>query len=101
MGERDRIQDYENWPVEDLVQKIIILEDENDRLLSKLMSAENRLDLQELDPERLESALRMYLAELDYDLHKSISDPEDGGPDRYPEEVDFFLRCWEVAGGKD
>jgi len=53
---------------------------------------------QDIDPDRLESALRLYLAELDYDLHKSIADPEDGGPDRYPEEVEFFLRCWDIAG---
>jgi len=52
----------------------------------------------ELDPDRLESALRLYMAELDYDLHKSIADPEDGGPDRYPDEVEYFLRCWEIAG---
>ncbi|MET9816923.1 hypothetical protein [Streptomyces sp. NPDC006355] len=52
----------------------------------------------ELDPSRLESALRMYVAELDYDTHKYIESPENGGPDRYPEEVDFFLRCWETAG---
>lgn len=54
----------------------------------------------ELNPSRLESALRMYIAELDYDIHKSIESPEDGGEDRYPKEVNFFLRCWETAGGK-
>jgi hypothetical protein len=52
----------------------------------------------ELDPSRLESALRMYVAELDYDTHKYIESPEDGGPDRYPQEVEFFLRCWDTAG---
>jgi hypothetical protein len=53
---------------------------------------------EELNPSRLESALRMYIAELDYDIHKGIMSPEDGGSDRYPDEVQFFLRCWETAG---
>jgi hypothetical protein len=52
----------------------------------------------ELDPSRLESALRMYIAELDYDIHKMLESPEDGGPDQYPDEVDYFIRCWETAG---
>ncbi|MEU0158973.1 hypothetical protein ABZ154_09055 [Streptomyces sp. NPDC006261] len=52
----------------------------------------------ELDPSRLESALRMYVAELDYDIHKGIENGEEDGLDHYPEEVDYFLRCWETAG---
>lgn len=52
----------------------------------------------ELDRSRLESALRMYVAELDYDRHKNIACGEDDGLDHYPEEVEFFLRCWETAG---
>jgi hypothetical protein len=51
----------------------------------------------ELDPSRLESALRMYVSELDYDIHKGIQNGEEDGLDHYPEEVDFFLRCWETA----
>lgn len=51
-----------------------------------------------LDPSRLESALRMYIAELDYDMHKYIQCDEVTGEDQYPKEVDFFLRCWETAG---
>src|SRR5690606_84839 len=92
-------------------------EDENDKLLSDLMSAKNEVDhlkgnnkelaklymkttreKNELDPSRLESALRMYIAELDYDKHKYIQCDEEDGRDRYPEEVQFFLRCWETAG---
>jgi hypothetical protein len=83
-----------------MAERIVDLEDENDKLLSALMSAKNELTHQELDPSRLESALRMYVAELDYDTHKYIESPEDGGPDRYPEEAGFFIRCWETAGGK-
>lgn len=52
----------------------------------------------ELDPSRLESALRMYIAELDYDIHKMLECGEEDGLDHYPEEVDYFLRCWETAG---
>ena len=52
----------------------------------------------ELDPSRLESALRMYIAELDYDVHKNLECGEEDGLDHYPEEVDHFLRCWETAG---
>lgn len=55
----------------------------------------------ELDPSRLESALRMYIAELDYDKHRYIQCDEEDGRDRYPEEVQFFLRCWETAGEGD
>lgn len=51
-----------------------------------------------LDPSRLESALRMYVAELDYDIHKNIQCGEEDGLDRYHEEVDYFLRCWHTAG---
>jgi hypothetical protein len=53
---------------------------------------------EELDPSRLESALRMYVSELDYDIHKSIERGEEDGLDHYPEEVEFFLRCWDTAG---
>jgi regulator of sirC expression with transglutaminase-like and TPR domain len=52
----------------------------------------------ELDPSRLESALRMYVAELDYDIHKNLENGEEDGLDHYGEEVDFFLRCWYTAG---
>ncbi|WP_371666030.1 hypothetical protein OG306_33425 [Streptomyces sp. NBC_01241] len=51
----------------------------------------------ELDPSRLESALRMYVSELDYDIHKGIENGEEDGLDHYSEEVDYFLRCWETA----
>jgi hypothetical protein len=40
----------------------------------------------------------MYVAELDYDIHKGIQCGEEDGRDHYPEEVSFFLRCWETAG---
>ncbi|MFF8473869.1 hypothetical protein [Streptomyces sp. NPDC015414] len=33
----------------------------------------------------VESALRTLIADLDYDQHKYLERPEDGGPDRYPE----------------
>jgi hypothetical protein len=73
-------------------------EKENGELFDKLMKAENKLDSQELDPSRLESTLRMYVSELDYDIHKNLEYSEWDGLDHYPEEVEFFLRCWETAG---
>ena len=68
------------------------------QMAERIVELEDQIKAQELDPERVESALRMYVAELDYDKHKYIMAPEDGGPDRYPEEADYFLRCWETAG---
>lgn len=37
-----------------------------------------------LDMARVESALRDIISDLDYDLAKSIEDPEDGGEDGFP-----------------
>lgn len=39
----------------------------------------------------VESALRGLIADLDYDQHKNMERPEDGGPDRYPELAREFL----------
>jgi len=75
----DNLGDLSKW---DLVERVIDLEDR----------------INELDLSRLESALRMYVAELDYDIHKGIQCGEEDGRDHYPEEVSFFLRCWETAG---
>ncbi|MFE8916828.1 hypothetical protein [Streptomyces globisporus] len=66
------------------------------RMMLKLKPFEKAI---ELDPSRLESALRMYVAELDYDIHKNIENNEEDGLDHYPDEVDLFLRCWETAEG--
>lgn len=118
MKSRDeRIEEYYHNGTRELSEWVVDLEDENDKLLSDLMSAKNEVDHlksnnkelaklymkttrenNELDPSRLESALRMYVSELDYDIHKMLESPEDGGPDQYPNEVDYFLRCWETAG---
>lgn len=35
----------------------------------------------------LETALRTWLARLDYDLHKAVECSEDGGIDTYPQEA--------------
>jgi hypothetical protein len=69
-------------------------------LAETIIDLEDRIKAQELDPSRLESALRMYIAELDYDMHKNLENGEEDGLDHYPEEVNFFLWCWDVAGGK-
>ncbi|MFJ3084438.1 hypothetical protein ACIPJG_32440 [Streptomyces halstedii] len=51
----------------------------------------------DLDPARLERTLRAYVAELDYDVHKGLQCGHGDGVDRYPEEVENFLRFWEAA----
>ncbi|MFC3231896.1 hypothetical protein [Streptomyces nitrosporeus] len=51
----------------------------------------------DLDPARLERTLRAYVAELDYGRHKAIQCDKDDGVDRYPDEVENFLRFWEAA----
>jgi hypothetical protein len=94
----ERYQEYCEWDVKGLAGKVADLEDLNEVLRHQILFAKIHLSNQELDPSRLESALRMYIAELDYDIHKMLESPEDGGPDRYPDEVDYFLRCWETAG---
>ncbi|WP_327379407.1 hypothetical protein [Streptomyces sp. NBC_01212] len=47
----------------------------------------------QLDRVRLERALRAYIADLDYDIHKSI----ECGEDHYPEHVATFLGYWRAA----
>lgn len=95
----ERIENYYHCSAWELAEKIVDLEDilsmfkTNQAILAK---ANLRLQ-NELCPERLDSALRMYVAELDYDIHKGIQNSEEDGLDHYPEEVDFFLRCWETA----
>lgn len=114
MNRDERIENwYESGSAWEMAERIVDLEDkleeaerlwrerekENGELFDKLMRAENALDrARELDPSRLESALRMYVAELDYDIHKGIECDEEDGFDHYSEEVEFFLRCWETAG---
>ncbi|MFD3952222.1 hypothetical protein ACFWRC_19625 [Streptomyces albidoflavus] len=51
----------------------------------------------DLDPARVERALRLYVAELAPEKHSEIEDHPADGIDRYCEEVEFFLRCWEAT----
>ncbi|MFD5308261.1 hypothetical protein [Streptomyces ardesiacus] len=103
MTEEERVEEYAQYSNKDLAWMLVDRENDVERLkannkeLAKLYMRTTR-EKDELDPSRLESALRMYIAELDYDKHKYIQSPEDGGPDQYPDEVDYFLRCWETAG---
>jgi hypothetical protein len=53
-----------------------------------------------LDPKILDSALRDYVADLDYDIHKSIESGEEDGEDHYAEEVESFIRAYEHAASK-
>lgn len=54
----------------------------------------------QLDPARLRKALRSYVADLDYDVHKGIERGEEDGEDHYDEHVTYFLACWKQAGGE-
>ncbi|MFI0211997.1 hypothetical protein ACH4OV_25415 [Streptomyces diastaticus] len=51
----------------------------------------------DLDPARVERALRLYVAELAPEKHAEIEDHPADGIDRYCEEAEFFLRCWEAT----
>lgn len=48
-----------------------------------------------LDPQRLDKVLRRFLAELDYDLHKSWERDEEDGKDYYHILVQSFTEAWE------
>ncbi|MFJ6010161.1 hypothetical protein ACIQHZ_31235 [Streptomyces halstedii] len=113
MTDRDeRFIAHHSWTARELIERIVDLEDGiktfmelDDSRLKQIekLKADNKILAKmwmskELDPSRLESALRMYVAELGYDIHKGIQNGEEDGLDHYPEEVDFFLRCWETAG---
>jgi hypothetical protein len=100
----ERIETYYHQSAWDLAEKVVDLEDETERLknlnaaIAKAFPKSPTGVKTELDPSRLESTLRMYVAELDYDIHKSIECGEQDRLDHYPEEADFFLRCWDAAG---
>lgn len=97
----ERIKAYHPWHVWKLFERIIDLEDSLSLLETNhayLIRVNERLSPNNLDPDRLESALRMYVSELDYDIHKNLECGEEDGLDHYKEEVDYFLRCWETAG---
>jgi hypothetical protein len=98
MNRDERIEEYYHESAWDLAERVVDLEDEVKALVSVDTDRIKALENQELDPSRLESALRMYIAELDYDIHKDLSGFNEEGIDMYPVEVDFFLRCWETAG---
>lgn len=98
MNRDERIEEYYHHGTRELAEWVVDLEDEVAALVSVDNDRLEALKKNELDPSRLESALRMYIAELDYDIHKGIENGEEDGLDHYHEEVDFFLRCWETAG---
>ena len=47
-----------------------------------------------LDAEKIQKALEAVIKELDYDLHRSIMNPDDGGADWYPELADEFIEMY-------
>lgn len=103
MNRGERIEEYYHNGTRELAEWVVDLEDEVKKLKEDNKGlAKAWMDLarkkKELDPSRLESALRMYIAELSHDLHTRTQNCAGCGQDHYPEEVDFFLRCWETAG---
>jgi hypothetical protein len=53
-----------------------------------------------IDPERVDRALRNIIARLDYDLHKGIERDEETGEDTYHEVVADFVKAYQ-ADDKD
>lgn len=51
-----------------------------------------------LDSVRVDAALREVLADLDYDLHKSLEYDETTGEDTYHECAHAFIRAYNRAG---
>lgn len=50
----------------------------------------------ELDPKRVEEALRAFIAdEVDYDIHKSFESDEETGLDSYPDLAEAFINYYE------
>lgn len=49
----------------------------------------------------IEAALRRYIADLDYDLHKALECDEMTGEDTYPQEAQRFLRMLTEAARPD
>lgn len=47
-----------------------------------------------------EAALRRWLELLDADVHASLAEPEDGGPDQYPFEAANLHRLLQAAAGQ-
>lgn len=52
----------------------------------------------DLDPERVDRALRHVVALLDYDLHKELEDDEGDGEGGYGEHVTAFIAAYQGAG---
>lgn len=47
--------------------------------------------------EQTQAALRRFLADIDYDLHKSYEADEETGEDTYPELTAKFLRYYDQS----
>jgi hypothetical protein len=48
-----------------------------------------------LDPERVDRALRVVIAELDYDLNKALECDEETGEDTYHKTVAAFIAAYD------
>ena len=50
-----------------------------------------------MNKEAVEAALRSLIAQLDYDLHKSLECDEETGENRYPEHAETFIAAYQEA----
>ncbi|MEQ4566216.1 hypothetical protein [Paenarthrobacter sp. CAP02] len=50
-----------------------------------------------LDPARVDRALRLLISDIDYDTHKSLENDEETGEDSYPELVQDFIISYEKS----
>ena len=67
---------------------------ENARLRARLAELEQPATApQAVTVEHVETALRCWLTDFDYDLHKATQCGEDDGEDRYPGEAEAFFGC--------
>lgn len=53
--------------------------------------------MSELDPGRVDAALRHVISNLDYDIHKALERNEETGEDTYHEIVEQFTVAYSVA----
>lgn len=50
-----------------------------------------------MDRQRLDEALRGFMAHVDYDIHKGYECGEEDGLDHYDELVDLFIDEWNAT----
>ena len=51
----------------------------------------------QLDPAVVEAALRKFIADVDYDIHKAYESDEETGEDTYDELAETFIHYFQQA----